>query len=51
MTPYMIDIIAKCFHEWLMWHYMTTVFRDIGAMIIIAAIIYMVAQFLKKMKF
>ena len=29
MTPYMIDMIVKCFHEWLMWHYTSSIIGSI----------------------
>lgn len=51
MTQYMIDTIAKCFHEWLIWHYMTTISRDIATILIVSTLVYMVTQFVKKMKF
>ena len=47
MTPYMIDIIAKCFHEWLIWHYTSSVIGPIMQTIVICiflAIIYKLAS-------
>ena len=29
MTPYMMDIIVKCFHEWLIWHYTSSIISSI----------------------
>ena len=47
MTPYMIDIIAKCFHEWVVWHYTSSVIGPIMGAVVICiflTIIYKLAS-------
>lgn len=48
MTPYMIDIIAKCFHEWVVWHYISSIIGPIMPAIVACIFIIIIYKLASK---
>ena len=48
MTPYMMDIIAKCFHEWLVWHYTSSIIGSIMPAIVICVFLIIIYKLASK---
>lgn len=48
MTPYMIDTIAKCFHEWVVWHYTSSIIGSIMPVIPICIFLIIICKLASK---
>ena len=48
MTPYMMDIIAKCFHEWVVWHYTSSIIDSTMLTIVICIFLTIIYKLISK---